>query len=139
LMREAAMAFASANPSTFAALVGSGMLAASTAIDDSRPLDRQAAVAIGRSIAAGIAAKGGAELGDKTLLDVLVPALDELDGGASVADVHAFLERRVDEIASWRSKRGRAAWHQERSIGLKDPGAVAVAYALGFLIDNGLA
>jgi D-erythrulose 4-kinase len=137
LMREAAMAFASANPSTFAALVGSGMLAASTTIDDSRPLDRPAAIAIGRSIAAAIAAKGGAELGDKTLLDVLRPALDELDGGASAEDVHAFLERRVDEIASWRSRRGRAAWHQERSVGLKDPGSVAVAYALDILIGNG--
>jgi D-erythrulose 4-kinase len=137
LMREAAMAFASANPSTFAALVGSGMLAASTTIDDSRPLDRQAAVAIGRAIAEAIAAKGGAEPGDKTLLDVLLPALDELDGGASAEDVHVFLERRLDEMASWRSRRGRAAWHQERSIGLKDPGSVAVAYALAILIDNG--
>jgi DAK2 domain len=73
LIREAGMAFASANPSTFGPR-GVGMLAASTAIDDSRPLDRQAAVAIGRSIAVAIAAKGGAELGDKTLLDVLVPA-----------------------------------------------------------------
>jgi len=136
LMREAAMAFASANPSTFAALVGSGMLAASTGIDDSRPLNRQAAVAIGRAIAAAITAKGGAELGDKTLLDVLVPALDELDDGASPVHLHAFLERRVGEIASWRSRRGRAAWHQERSIGLKDPGSVAVAYALVILIES---
>jgi dihydroxyacetone kinase len=137
LMREAAMAFASANPSTFAALVGSGMLAASTGIDDSRPLDTQAAVAIGRAIAAAITAKGGAELGDKTLLDVLVPALDEVDDGASAGHLHAFLERRVGEIASWRSRRGRAAWHQERSIGLKDPGSVAVAYALAILIESG--
>ncbi len=136
LMREAAMAFASANPSTFAALVGSGMLAASTVIDDEQPLDRQAAVAIGRAIAAAVAAKGGAEPGDKTLLDVLQPALDELDGGASAGHMHAFLERRVDEIASWRSRRGRAAWHQERSIGLKDPGSVAVACALAILIDS---
>jgi D-erythrulose 4-kinase len=136
LMREAAMAFASANPSTFAALVGSGMLAASTGIDDEQPLDRQAAVAIGRAIAAAVAAKGGAGPGDKTLLDVLQPALDELDGGASAGHMHAFLQRRVDEIASWRSRRGRAAWHQERSIGLKDPGSVAVAYALAILIDD---
>jgi dihydroxyacetone kinase len=78
----------------------------------------------------------GAELGDKTLLDVLVPALDELDDGASAGHLHAFLERRVAEIASWRSRRGRAAWHQERSIGLKDPGSVAVAYALAILVDD---
>jgi D-erythrulose 4-kinase len=139
LMREAAMAFASANPSTFAALVGSGMLAASAGIDDSQPLDRQAAVAIGRAVADAIVAKGGAEPGDKTLLDVLVPALDELDAGASAEDLRAFLAVRVDETASWRSRRGRAAWHQERSIGLKDPGSVAVAYALAILIDNGSA
>jgi len=71
------------------------------------------------------------------MLDVLQPALDELDGGASAGRMRTFLERRVDEIASWRSRRGRAAWHQERSIGRKDPGSVAVAYALAILIDNG--
>lgn len=135
LMREAAMAFASANPSTFAALLGSGMLSASTIIDDSVPLDRSSVIAIGRAIGAAIAAKGGAAIGDKTLLDVLLPAMDALAGGVSPSEFKSFLKHRVTEIAALRSARGRAAWHQERSIGLKDPGSVAIAYALEILID----
>ncbi|MEQ6896568.1 dihydroxyacetone kinase family protein [Microbacterium sp. KR10-403] len=130
LLRESAVAFASANPSTFAALLGSGMLAASAVVDDTSQVTVATAVAIGRAIAEAIAQKGGAKLGDKTLLDVLVPALDEIERGTSSGELAAFLTRRVDEVADLRSARGRAAWHQERSIGLKDPGSVAAAYAI---------
>ncbi|MFD4422176.1 dihydroxyacetone kinase family protein [Agromyces sp. NPDC058484] len=133
LLRAAAVAFASANPSTFAALVGSGMLSASSVVDDTQQVDKAAAIAIGRAIGAAVSKKGGAQLGDKTLLDVLLPALDELDSGIDEAELRGFLTARVDDVAKLRSARGRAAWHQERSIGLKDPGSVAVAYAIDAL------
>ncbi|GAP53637.1 PTS-dependent dihydroxyacetone kinase, dihydroxyacetone-binding subunit DhaK [Arthrobacter sp. Hiyo6] len=135
LLREIAMAFASANPSTFAALIGSGLLSASTIVDDSRSLDRVAAIAIGRKIADAISLRGGAQLGDKTLLDVLVPALDELEKDPDSSEFHEFLTRRIEDVAALRSARGRAAWHQDRSIGLKDPGSVATAYALMSLVS----
>ncbi|MET4638415.1 dihydroxyacetone kinase family protein [Mycetocola sp. 2940] len=138
LLREAGMAFASANPSTFAALVGAGLVSASTIVDDARPIDEDTALLIGRHVAESISRRGGAQLGDKTLLDVLSPALDELSGHPSEREFDAFLQARVDEVATLRSARGRAAWHQERSVGLKDPGSVAVAYALSaiFLAAN---
>ncbi len=134
LLRELGTAFASANPSTFAALVGFGLIAASTEIDDSQPLGRIGALRLGRRISASIAERGGAALGDKTLLDVLVPALDVLETNPGSADFRAFVDRQLDEVAALRSARGRAAWHQERSIGQHDPGAVATALVLRELL-----
>lgn len=136
LLRELGIAFASANPSTFAALVGSGVVAAASVVDDDRPVSQDDAIQIGQKIAESISTRGGAQLGDKTLLDVLYPALDELRQGVSKEDFQTFLQEQVDEVATMRSARGRAAWHQERSIGLKDPGSVAVAYALSAIIDS---
>ncbi|MET0843051.1 MAG: dihydroxyacetone kinase family protein [Mycetocola sp.] len=135
LLQEAGIAFASANPSTFAALVGSGIVSASTSVDDTRPIDKEAALLIGRQVAESISRRGGAQLGDKTLLDILSPALDELNGPVSKPEFDAYLQSRVEEVAALRSARGRAAWHQERSVGLKDPGSVAVAYALSVIVD----
>lgn len=134
LLREAGMAFASANPSTFAALVGSGIVSAATSVDDAHPIDKETALLIGRQVAESISRRGGAQLGDKTLLDVLYPALDELRGPVATQEFNGFLQSRVEEVAALRSARGRAAWHQERSIGLKDPGSVAVAYALSVIV-----
>lgn len=131
LLREAGLAFASANPSTFAALVGGGLASAATAFDDTRPVTVRDGIRIGRAFADFVARKGGAEPGDKTLLDILVPVLDALDaapddpGGAA-----ALAWELVSRTAQWQSKRGRAAWHRDRSIGRKDPGSVAIAYLL---------
>ena len=73
LLQEAGMAFASADPSTFAALIGSGIVSASTSVDDAHPIDKETALLIGRKVAESITRRGGAQLGDKTLLDVLSP------------------------------------------------------------------
>ena len=135
LLHEAGVAFASANPSTFAALLGGGLVTAAANVDDSAPVDRAAGVAIGRDIAAAIAHKGGAQLGDKTILDVLVPALDRIEADeVAPAELRLFLWIQVDNVAAMRSRRGRAAWHQERSVGAKDPGSVAIAHALAIVV-----
>ena len=136
VLREAGVAFASANPSTFAALVGGSMISAADKLDDRHQPTLDEAIAVGRAIAAFIARKGGAELGDKTLLDVLVPVLDVLAAeNSDWASARRVAWEQVDRIAHLKSKRGRAAWHQERSIGLRDPGSVAAAYILDALLQ----
>jgi dihydroxyacetone kinase len=135
LLREAGLAFASANPSTFAALVGGGLVAAATEFDDTHQATAREGIAIGRAAAAFVARKGGAERGDKTLLDVLVPVLDALDTDPDDLERAASLAwELVSSTAQLQSRRGRAAWHQDRSIGLRDPGSVAVAYLLDTLL-----
>jgi dihydroxyacetone kinase-like protein len=127
VVKAAAAAFAKANPSTMAALVGGALLAAARGLGDRDQLDHAAAIAIGRAAAESIATRGKAQLGDKTVLDALVPSLDAMEAapdGALAAGVDAA-RRAVDETRPLQSMRGRASWMGERSKGLQDPGATA--------------
>jgi dihydroxyacetone kinase phosphoprotein-dependent L subunit len=84
----------------------------------------------------GIAQRGGASLGDKTLLDSLGPFIDcferEAVSGATppllalerASEVADHAARATSELVA---KRGRASYTGERSRGSVDPGATAVA------------
>jgi dihydroxyacetone kinase-like protein len=130
VLLAAGKAFATANPSTFAALVGGGLLAAAKAMNGAQAVGPGEALAIGRAVAARIVERGKSQLGDKTVLDALVPSLDTLEAlQGNAADVlDAMIESAQEGVAataSMQSRKGRAAWVQERSIGHADPGATA--------------
>jgi dihydroxyacetone kinase-like protein len=127
VLKTAAGAFAKANPSTMAALVGGALLAAARGLGDAEELDRAAAIAVGRAAAESISTRGKAQLGDKTVLDALVPSLDDMESAsdAPLAAGVAAARRAVEETRSLQSMRGRASWLGERSKGLQDPGATA--------------
>jgi dihydroxyacetone kinase len=127
ILRAAGDAFAAANPSTFAALIGSGLLAAADEVPPGAHVDRAGLVDVVQTVAAKIAAQGGAVRGDKTVIDVLVPIAEALEAGADAAELSKAALAAVTESAGWQSRRGRAGWQQERSVGHADPGSVAVA------------
>ena len=79
--------------------------------------------------ASSIAQRGKTEVGDKTILDGISAAAEALTSAtrtdqARTAVVDAAA-RAVEETRGLQSRRGRASWLQERSIGLADPGATA--------------
>ena len=88
-----------------------------------------------RAAIEGIKARGGADLGEKTLLDALAPMSDtierELGAGTAPADIAKAAAVTAREAAEatrpMQARRGRASYTGERSIGSLDPGAVAVA------------
>jgi dihydroxyacetone kinase-like protein len=126
----AGKAFSTANPSTFAALIGGGMLAASKTMAGKDTVGKAEAAQIGQAVAGRIADRGKSKLGDKTVLDALLPSLDVLDatGGDGVAVLSAMIASARDQVeatAKLQSQKGRAAWVQERSVGHPDPGATA--------------
>ncbi len=127
LLKAAAKAFSTANPSTMAALIGGGLLAAAKAIPDATEVGAAEGIAIGRAVTESIAARGKSAVGDKTILDAIVPAVTaaaDSDGDRLAAAVRAA-EAGVTQTTDLQSKRGRAAWQGERSKGKRDPGAVA--------------
>ncbi|SAL45277.1 dihydroxyacetone kinase [Caballeronia peredens] len=130
VLLAAAKAFSTANPSTFAALVGGGLLAAAKTVSGKDAIGRDEALAIGQAVAARIIERGKSQVGDKTVLDALVPSLDVLAASQGNAQdaldaMIAKASEQVSATASMQSKKGRAAWVQERSIGHADPGATA--------------
>ena len=131
LLQKVGTAFAGANPSTFAALVGGGILFAASRLGTLSLFDRAALLKFGTDVADRIVQRGGAKVGDKTVLDVILPSLAELAASNDLT-ADATLERMIEAVRSaietstpLRSGRGRAAWLQERSMGRQDPGMTA--------------
>ncbi len=140
VLRAAGSAFATANPSTFAALTAGGLLAAAKAVGEEDELTREGAVKVAHAVADSIATRGKAELGDKTVLDALVPSVEALeradeDDKAALAAMVVAARGGVEETAPAQSRRGRASWLQERSAGSPDPGATAYVRFLESLVS----
>jgi phosphoenolpyruvate---glycerone phosphotransferase subunit DhaL len=91
-------------------------------------------VAMLRAAIEGIKTRGQSDVGDKTLLDALVPLTDtleqELQGGADGSKALAAAATTAKEAAEATknliAKRGRASYTGERSIGSVDAGATAI-------------
>lgn len=83
----------------------------------------------------GIQKRGGAKLGDKTLLDALIPAQQAMqkavDEGRPLADAVAQAAKSAAQGAEDTKKivasKGRASYLGERSIDYPDAGAVAIS------------
>ncbi|MBA2768255.1 MAG: DAK2 domain-containing protein [Sporichthyaceae bacterium] len=130
VLRTSGASFAGGNPSTMAALVGGALLAGAKTVGDSGELDRQGAAAMLRAAFDSIMTRGKAQLGDKTILDAMAPTVDiaessDIPDEDMLARMVADARTAVEETSALQSRRGRAAWVGERSIGHPDPGATA--------------
>ena len=102
------------------------------AVDELEPAQ---VVAMLRAAITGIKARGKSDVGDKTLLDALVPAVDTIeaqiaegnDAATTLRAAAATARERAEATRSMQAMRGRASYTGERSIGSLDAGAVAVA------------
>lgn len=83
--------------------------------------------------AAGIAKRGGAVAGDKTMLDVWLPVVDSLQAQTLTP---AKIQEFVQTTKSMQAKKGRASYLGERSIGHLDPGAVSSALLFETLLTT---
>jgi dihydroxyacetone kinase-like protein len=127
ILRAVAAAIASANPSSFAALAASGLLAGARSVAERETLSRGDVAALAREAAAAIAKRGKSALGDKTVLDALVPSIAALESDTAEDHLAAMIgaaRRGIQETTPLVARRGRASWLAERSQGHPDPGAV---------------
>jgi phosphoenolpyruvate---glycerone phosphotransferase subunit DhaL len=87
--------------------------------------------------------RGRSDVGEKTMLDVLVPTLQALQAGAAdgaatnelTAKLRATAEEALAAIAPMRATKGRASFLGERSIGHLDPGARSSALLIEAVCD----
>jgi len=128
IIRAVAAAIASANPSSFAALVATGLLAASRSVSGSESLTTGDVLTMAQQAVSAIAKRGRAEVGDKTVLDALVPSIAALEANTPDGALEAMIvaaRKGIEDTAPLVSRKGRAAWLGERTIGHPDPGAMA--------------
>jgi phosphoenolpyruvate---glycerone phosphotransferase subunit DhaL len=117
---------------------GTAFLRAGAVAAGKTALEPADVVAMLRAAVEGIKARGQAELGDKTLLDALVPATDalerELDAGSgstgAIQAASTAAREAAEATKDMVARRGRAAYTGERSRGSVDAGATAVAVML---------
>lgn len=129
-------------------LYGSLLMSMGRSWQEPRTLET-AADALAEGVAA-VARRGRSKEGEKTMLDVLIPAADAFRAGGSAAERWRAILRAADDgleaTRPLRATKGRAAFVGERSIGHLDAGAAssrlaihAVARALGYADEEAAA
>jgi dihydroxyacetone kinase-like protein len=107
-------------------LYGSFFLAAGGALENGRRLPEDLSEVVAAGVAA-VGARGRSTLGEKTMLDVLIPVLAALRAQAGEPDlarrIHATAADATERTAPLQATKGRAAYLGARSVGHVDPGA----------------
>ena len=101
-------------------------------------LDAVAVAAAVMAFAVAIRARGGAEVGDKTMIDAVVPFADDLQERVGMGQTLAAAWRSAAEVAARAAadtaalapRRGRARIHETKSLGTPDAGAVSFGIAV---------
>jgi phosphoenolpyruvate---glycerone phosphotransferase subunit DhaL len=125
-------------------LYGTACLRAATALGDAEEMTLKSTVAALRAALGGVVARGKAELGDKTMVDALTPAVDAaaeaLEGGADIPGVLSAAadaaERGAEATVPLVARKGRASYLGERSAGHLDPGARSTSLLLRAFADS---
>jgi dihydroxyacetone kinase phosphoprotein-dependent L subunit len=123
---------------------GTAFLRAGTTAGSADRLEPVQVIAMLRASIEGIKARGKSDVGDKTLLDALVPAVGALeeqisaghDTAVTLRAAAATARERAEATRSMQAMRGRASYTGERSIGTLDAGAIAVALMFEALADE---
>lgn len=119
-------------------LWGSALRRAGRSLGDAQELDLPALAGALEAALDGIKDLGAAEIGDKTIVDALTPAVQALrtaaDAGAeraeALAAAAAAAEQGALDTVPLQARKGRASYLGERSIGHQDPGATSTALIL---------
>jgi len=114
-------------------LLGTFFLRAGAACADKSELAAADVVALFQAGVEGLQQRGKAVLGDKTMMDAWLPAVDAMRGALETgSDLTEILERGaaaaeagVRATITMQARKGRGSYLGERSVGHQDPGATA--------------
>jgi dihydroxyacetone kinase-like protein len=114
-------------------LYGTAFLRASAAVKDRAELGPADVAEALTAALGGVVARGKAELGDKTMVDALAPAVKAATGDTVAAVLAAAAdaaEEGADATVPLVARKGRASYLGERSAGHMDPGARSTSLLL---------
>lgn len=129
-LAQAGMTANKAGPSTMGTLFSTALMRAGKAARGKTELNAEDLAEMFKAADEGVAERGKANLGDKTVRDALSPAAEAFAAAiaqgkapaAAAADALAAAEAGRDKVTPQRSKVGRASWVGERTEGQVDPG-----------------
>lgn len=134
ILTKSGMAFNAAGASTFGTLMATFFLRAGRVTKGKINIGLKDFISMMTSAVEGIKERGKASPGERTMLDALIPALDQLSlyGNQDQTFKKALesaaqaAEAGAKSTAQMQARHGRAGWLGERSKGVPDAGAVAV-------------
>jgi dihydroxyacetone kinase-like protein len=143
LLKTAGAIMARTAPSTMGTLTATGFLRASKAVDGADALGTPEFAAFWTAFKDGIAERGKAKLGDKTIIDVLDPVARSLQDAASkgqplnlaLSDAAKVADSALEQTKALVAQHGKAAAFQEKTVGLQDAGATVGAMLVRQLSD----
>jgi phosphoenolpyruvate---glycerone phosphotransferase subunit DhaL len=110
-------------------LYGTFFLRAAAVCAGKTELDAAGVAALFQAGVEGVVERGKAAAGDKTMLDALLPALEAMRRGGSMAEMldraTAAAEQGMLATIPMQARKGRASYLGARSIGHQDPGATS--------------
>jgi dihydroxyacetone kinase len=121
-----------AAPSTMGILLASALIAAGKSLSpDNNSPSMQEWLEIQKTMAEEIQRRGSAQLGDKTMLDAFLPAIDAFAKGVAenlppaelMSQTAGVAKHSAEATASMVSRIGRSSWLGERASGHIDGGA----------------
>jgi phosphoenolpyruvate---glycerone phosphotransferase subunit DhaL len=122
-------------------LYGSALREMGRTLGTADPFDGAQLVDLLRAALEEVQRLGAAMPGDKTMVDALVPAIDELEralaGGepltAALGRARDGAERGARDTIALQARKGRASYLGPRSVGHQDPGATSTALLVAAL------
>ena len=144
LLTRSGMNFMRAASSTFGILLASCFMGAGKALSGQKAIGLADLAEAAEGAEQGLRARGKAEVGDKTMLDALAPAVQALkkasDAGKSFPEaLDAAVwgaEAGMKSTVPLKSKHGRAAWQGDKTVGVQDAGATAVCMMVSSFAKN---
>jgi len=132
VLKTTAMALVSSVGGAAGPLYGTLLLQIGTALAGNDEIDLEAYAAAWRKGIAGVQARGKAQLGDKTMLDALVPGVEALEQASdldtALQEAAKAAESGMRDTTALLARKGRASYLGERSQDHQDPGATSTYY-----------
>ena len=132
VLKTVAMALISSVGGAAGPLYGTLLLQLGTTLAGKPEVDLADFAAAWRAGLAGVKARGKADLGDKTMIDALTPAVEAIEQATDLAaGLHAAVDaaqQGMDATTPLVARKGRASYLGDRSAGHQDPGATSTYY-----------
>jgi len=133
VLMRAGMAIAKAAPSTMGTLMAIGFMRGGKALAGATRMGTPEALRFWEAFLGGILERGKAKAGEKTVIDVLAPAVQALraaaaEGQALPAALEAAARAAAEGLVATRgmvAQHGKAACFQEKTLGIEDAGGTA--------------
>lgn len=142
MLMKVGMEIAKVAPSTMGTLMGTGFMRGGKAVVGKQNLLVADVVDFFAAFYQGVSDRGKAKLGDKTILDVLDPAVEAMKAyeGDDIVELMVCAKegsaKGLEAELSMMSQHGKAAVFREKTIGIQDPGSVAIQIMIEAFLEG---